>query len=199
MKIEKLNDNKIRITLNLEDLKEKNIDFHSFMSSPIESQTLFLDMLDTAEKEVGFITKDYKLTIEALALSNGNFVLTVTREEEQQTTQKRKMQVKRKSIDFTKTIAIYEFYSFEEVYAFCEFTQNTPLHTYTIAQTIGLYEYKSKYYLCFKNVHGSLEELKGFCSSVTEFGNECFLHSGIDEDKYPQVPDHCFVEEYFPF
>ena len=170
MKIEKLNENKIRITLNLEDLKEKNIDFHSFMSNPIESQTLFLDMLDTAEKEVGFITKDYKLTIEALALSNGNFVLTVTRDEEEQAPQKRKVQIKRKSIDFTKAIAIYEFPSFEEVYSFCKFIENTPLHNHTIAQTIVLYEYKGKYYLCFKNVHGSLEELKGFCSSVTEFG-----------------------------
>ena len=45
MKIEKLNENKIRITLDLNDLAEKDIDFHSFMSNPIESQNLFLDML----------------------------------------------------------------------------------------------------------------------------------------------------------
>ena len=70
MKIEKLNENKIRIILNLDDLKEKNIDFHTFMSSSLESQDLFLDMLNIAEEEVGFITKDYKLIIEAIATSN---------------------------------------------------------------------------------------------------------------------------------
>ena len=70
MKFEKLTENKIRITLNIEDLEEKNIDFHSFMSSSLESQDLFLDMLEKAEKEIGFITKDYKLIIEAIATSD---------------------------------------------------------------------------------------------------------------------------------
>lgn len=69
MKIEKLNENKIRITLNLNDLIEKNIDFHSFMSNPLETQSLFAEMLDTAEKEVGFVTKNCQLSIDALATS----------------------------------------------------------------------------------------------------------------------------------
>ena len=73
MKIEKLNDDKIRITLNLNDLEEKNIDFHSFMANPIESQSLFLDMLETAEKEIGFITRNYRLSIDALATSDRKF------------------------------------------------------------------------------------------------------------------------------
>lgn len=70
MHIEKITENKIRITLNIQDLEEKNIDLHSFMSNSIESQDLFYDMLDKAEKEVGFETKDYKLMIEALAIPN---------------------------------------------------------------------------------------------------------------------------------
>ena len=68
MRIEKITENKIRIILNIKDLQEKNIDLHSFMSSSIETQDLFYDMLDKAEKEVGFETKDYKLIIEALAV-----------------------------------------------------------------------------------------------------------------------------------
>ncbi len=45
MRIEKLNDNKITIFLNLDDLREKNINPHDFMSNSLESQDLFLDML----------------------------------------------------------------------------------------------------------------------------------------------------------
>ncbi|MCL2355524.1 MAG: adaptor protein MecA, partial [Oscillospiraceae bacterium] len=60
MKFEKLTENKIRIILNLDDLHEKNIDFHSFMSNSLESQDLFFDMLEKAEKEIGFNTRDYK-------------------------------------------------------------------------------------------------------------------------------------------
>ncbi len=73
MRIEKITENKIRITLNIQDLKEKNIDLHSFMSNSIESQDLFYDMLDKAEKEIGFETKDYKLMIEALAVPERKF------------------------------------------------------------------------------------------------------------------------------
>ncbi len=73
MKIEKLTENKIRVTLNITDLHKKNIDFQSFMSSSIESQDLFLDMLEQAEKEFGFTTKDYKLLLEAIATSERKF------------------------------------------------------------------------------------------------------------------------------
>lgn len=57
MKIEKLTENKIRIILDMQDLQEKNIDLHSFMSDSLESQDLFYDMLDRAEKEVRFSNK----------------------------------------------------------------------------------------------------------------------------------------------
>ena len=75
MEIEKITENKIRITLNMQDLQEKNIDLHSFMSSSIESQALFNEMLNKAEEEVGFETKDYKLMIEALAIPNRKFYI----------------------------------------------------------------------------------------------------------------------------
>ena len=79
MRIEKLNENKIRIFFDIEDLVEKNIDLHTFMSNSMETQDLFLDMLDKAETELGFNTKNYKLVIEALASFDGNFIITVTR------------------------------------------------------------------------------------------------------------------------
>ena len=75
MQIEKITENKIRIILNVQDLEEKNIDLHTFMSNSIESQDLFYDVLDKAEKEVGFETKDYKLMIEALAIPNREFYI----------------------------------------------------------------------------------------------------------------------------
>lgn len=70
MKIEKLNEDKIRITLNMEDLSERDIDYHTFMSNSIESQSIFLDMLNRAEKEVGFYTNNCRIMIEALALKD---------------------------------------------------------------------------------------------------------------------------------
>lgn len=57
MKFEKVNDNKIRITLTYEDLLNEDIDFHSFMSNSMDSQNVFLNILDKAEKEIGFVTR----------------------------------------------------------------------------------------------------------------------------------------------
>lgn len=48
MKFEKLGENKIRITLSIQDLEEKDINFHDFMSNSLETQDLFLDMLEEA-------------------------------------------------------------------------------------------------------------------------------------------------------
>ena len=79
MKFEKLNENKIRITISSKDLIEKNIDFNSILSNSTETQDLFLNVLEEAEEKVGFITKDHKIKIEALAMADGDFVLTITR------------------------------------------------------------------------------------------------------------------------
>ena len=90
MKIEKITENKIRIILNMDDLEENNIDLHSFMSNPVDSQNLFIDILDKAEHEVGFSTKDCKILIEAIASSDGHFVFTITKYKSDQDTSKPK-------------------------------------------------------------------------------------------------------------
>lgn len=175
MKLEKLNDDKIRITLNLEDLKENDIDFHTFMSNSIESQELFLNMLDRAEKELGFVTDDYRVMIEALAMTNGNFVLTVTRfeaEKEKSTYKKKKVNIKRKTSNINTDKAIYCFNSFDEYCGFCSFLNNNILkYMNNFADSVSLYEYNEKYYLVFSNIHVNINLLKAFCSSITEFAH----------------------------
>ncbi len=176
MKLEKLNDDKIRITLNLDDLKENDIDFHTFMSNSIESQELFLDMLDKAEKELGFVTDDYKVMIEALAMTNGNFVLTVTRLEPDKnnkaTYNKKKVTIKRKSSPINARKAIYCFNSFDEFCSYCNFLNSNMLKNMNaFADSITLFEYKEKYYLVFTNIVVNNSLLKLFCSSITEFAS----------------------------
>jgi len=167
LQIEKLNENKIRITLNLEDLKEKNIDLHSFMSSSIESQNLFYDMLDKAEREIGFKTKDYKLMIEALAIPEGNFILTVTRflpDNEE----KKKLKDKRKNICPEDSLSIYMFNTFDDYLEFCNYIQKyLNSNTYTQLEKTSLYQYNSKYYLCITNIN--LDNFKTIHCSIIEF------------------------------
>lgn len=172
MRIEKLNEDKIRITLNLEDLKENNIDLHDFMSNSIESQELFVHMLNKAKQEVGFVTDDYKIMIEALATSDGNFVLTVTRINPISTTKKKKIHIKRKSQEINLETTIYCFSTFDEFCDFCIYLKHSKFNNFSkFVDTISLFLYNEHYYLVLKNIHSDFALLKNFCSSITEFGH----------------------------
>lgn len=171
MRFEKLNENKIRITLTNQDLISKNIDFHSFMANPIESQDLFFDMLDEAEKEIGFTTKNYTIRIEAVQVFSGDFILTITRSlpETKKDCEKKKIHIKRKNPNITNSQAIYCFSSFDDFCYFCNFLYKTNIKVSSIAKNICLYEYKNMYYLVFSNINLSDYNLKKVFSLITEF------------------------------
>ena len=174
MKIEKLNEDKIRITLDINDLKEKNIDFHSFMSNSISAQSIFMDMLKKAEKEVGFITKNYKTMIEAFATSDGNFILTITRIQpeiiDKDLQKKKKMKIKRKSINLKNDLIIFKFNTFDEYCDFCISLTDNYLNQYkTIIKTSSLYSYNSKYYLILNNISNQNISIIKFYSYISEF------------------------------
>jgi len=175
MRIEKLSENKIRIFLNLEDLKEKNIDIQSFMSNPIESQALFLDVLALAEEKMGFVTKNYQLSIEALAMSCGDFVLTVTRNKEEASKRKKHFEIKRKTADLTQNFIIYAFPSFEDFIEFCIGYQNSPfLELKKCLNTACLYELNSTYYFVLSACFADMSALKKFSTFIAEFAE--FIH-----------------------
>lgn len=177
MKIEKLNENKIRITLNMEDLSDRNIDFQTFMSNSIESQDIFLDMLNKADEEVGFNTDDCRIMIEALALNNGHFILTITKfehkTEERFLPRKKNLHIKRKSpkLNFDKTI--YSFESFDAFCDFCNFLNNIiqDKQIGKFAKSSDLYEYNSNFYLILSNINVNSNNLDSICSSITEFAH----------------------------
>lgn len=172
MKIEKITENKIRITLNLDDLKEKNIDFHSFISNSIEAQDIFVDMLREAEKQIGFKTEDYKILLEAIATVDGKFILNVTRiVPETDSPKKLKVSTKRKAVKIDKKLAIYKFDSFDDFCSFASLLHNSNNNFLIkkIKKSI-LYLYKNQYYLTLTNILADVDLLKTFCSLVSEFG-----------------------------
>lgn len=148
MKIEKINENKIRIIFNDSYLAENNIDIHSFMSNSIESQALFLNLLDKAEDEVGFITDNYKLSIEELALNNGNFIITVTRIAKE-TKKPIRVQTHKKEVFDTKNL-IYKFATFDDFLNYKNFLSTImPEKDLNFSK---LYKYNDFYFLILKNI-----------------------------------------------
>ncbi len=171
MKIEKLTEDKIRITLNLEDLESKNIDLHSFMANSKETQNLFGEMLDKLEKEIGFVTKNYRLSVEAIATQAGTFVLTITRLLDPNLISPKKIHIKRKSISNTCSTLIYKFDNFDDLCLLCEFIKKNDhlKNIVSILDNVSLYYYNN-YYIVIKNINLEIEILKNICSVFSEFG-----------------------------
>lgn len=172
MKFEKINKDKIKVTLDNEDLIKNCIDLHSFMSNSEESHSLFLDVLEKAEKDYGFSTENYNLKVETLALSDGNFILTITRILEsdlQNRAPRKKLRVTRKNHNEKIAVAIYKFNTFDD---FCNLTQSlntsTLIDTDDICSDSILYSYNNNYYLILDNIHISTNA-NSLLAMLTEF------------------------------
>ena len=80
MQIEKISENKLEVTLNLEDLMKNNISVHSFMCNSVESQNLFFNILNFANDKIGFSIKNYEVVIEAFSVpAKNSFIILITR------------------------------------------------------------------------------------------------------------------------
>ena len=174
MRFEKLSNDKIRIILDLQDLEDNDIDYQSFMSNSSDSQKFFMEILDEAEEQTGFITKDYKLIIEALATIEGDFIITVTRslpEFDVSSYKKRTIKARRKSNKLNNDSIIYEFSCFDDIFDFVLLLKNlnlTGLNTFT--KDFSLYTYKNNYYLVMDNINKNFANIKTFLCALTEFG-----------------------------
>lgn len=182
MKFEKLNDNKIRITLSVQDLAEKEIDFHVFMSNSEQAQDVLLDMLEEAKKQTGFDPEDYNLKVEALAMADSNFVFTITKlpPEEKIKNRNKKFTVKRKTSSPFATQAVYLFNSFDDFDDFLAFLSanisNTAIKK--LAKSISLYEFNGAYYLLMDNINIDLVKEIKLYSCITEFA-KCVSSSRV--------------------
>ena len=189
MKFEKLNENKIKIIVSMKDLEDKDISLHDFMSNSIESQELFLDLLEEAEEKVGFMTSNCKIRVEAFAMTDKDFILTITKvlpdmvKKQGSSTLRKKLKVKRKinNIETSKD-TIYKFNTFDDYCNFAEFLINNNLiDASKIAKSIILYQYNNYYYLVFHNMNDNYNKLSTFYTSITEFGSyvlnpDLFIH-----------------------
>lgn len=151
MKIEKLDENKIKITFNIDDLEAKHIDLYSFMHNTPETQDLFWDILNEAERECGFNVDNSMIYVEATTSGSGNFVLIVTKTNEKPTTlthqqtnntlKKKNYKLKRKAVSFKLEENIYEFDNFDDI---CEFIKTINAKE---LENNSLYRMGEKYYL----------------------------------------------------
>lgn len=174
MKLEKLTENKIRILINSEDIKEKNIDINSIMKTPIEAHKLFLEMLDLAEKQLGFYTDGYKLLIESFSSPDNDFVFTITKCIEPSLSNTpanaKHLVVKKKKIDLNISNCTYSFESFESFCTLCDAINSSKISIRGLATNIALYYFNEIYYLSLRNIKINPKTYQTTFALFSEFG-----------------------------
>ena len=151
MQIEKINNNKLKVILNIDDLEENNIDLNTFMANSLESQELFLDILDLAEEEFNFKVDNSKLIIECICLSNHIFIFTITKLSN--------------LIEENSENLIFCFNNFDSLFNIFSFIQKSKF--------IKLYTYNTKFYLII-NKDNKLIPL------INEFSNYKFTSNKLE-------------------
>lgn len=179
MKIEKINDNMIKVTISLNDLEERNIDLNALNYNSPAAQELFWDMMEQAEEEFGFNLSDSQLIIEPLPNYNEGFIITITRLDEdgdfesiqkyiKSKLKKTDLKLKKKSRKICSAILIYSFSSIDDI---CNLSKRVR-DIYSGEST--LYKCKETYYLVMTRNSLTAADSKAFEASLGEYGRRVF-------------------------
>lgn len=82
MKIEKINENQIKCTLNKNDLASRQIKVSELAYGTEKAKLLFRDMMQQAANEFGFHAEDLPLMIEAIPIPGDSIILIITKVED---------------------------------------------------------------------------------------------------------------------
>lgn len=176
-----INDNKLRIILHSTYLTKEHINIHSFMSNSIDSQSLWIKILNKAKKEVNFFTDNCFIKVENLIFAHGNFIITISKD------------VKKENENTSDVHAIYRFEAFEDFCSFLNYLKNN-LNNTNIAKKIILYEFNKNYFLLLSNFKNKRDELVNtFLSIASEFAirvNSSYLFEGMLIEKGKIIMNH---------
>ena len=79
MKIEKINENQIRCTLNSSDLSDRQLDLKELAYGSVRARSLFREMMQQAFNAFGFAAEDTPLMVAAIPLSSDSIMLVITK------------------------------------------------------------------------------------------------------------------------
>lgn len=170
MKFEKITDIKIKIILSLQDMESNNVSAENIFSNSISSQKLLQDILNRAQKEIGFETGDSKLLVEAIMSSEQECTFTITKLDEQKIT-----------LENINSSFIFKFDTFDDFVSLCTFFNNFDfLLLKDISKNFSLIYYNNTYFLKLINAKNNFITINYLKTFFNEFGKDVSLSSNID-------------------
>ncbi len=168
MKIEKINDYKVKITISSIDLKEREIDIDDLVYNSPKAQELFWDILYQAYIEQGFEVKDEQLIVEAIPNSKDSFVITITKYRNKHMLKPGPTKFL-KGVDTKRSVkpkeVCYYFDNLEDIIELCKRVINT------YRGDSAVYRHHSTYFLILKPYDSESNSLVETLSE--EYGSRC--------------------------
>jgi len=185
MKMERVNENKIRITVPFTDLENRNLNLTSFNYNNPEAQELFWDMMEQAETELGFDATTSQLCVEAYPGTEDDFIITITRlpdMEEFESIQKyiknkytkRELRTKRKTKKLIVSIVLYSFRDVDDACMMAKVLSDV------YNGESSLYRCSDTYYLQFCKNGFTVIDFKDIEPQLGEYGDRV-LNTGFYE------------------
>ncbi|MDD3303458.1 MAG: adaptor protein MecA [Clostridia bacterium] len=182
MKVEKLSDSKVRITLTFEELEKRKITLNDIEKDSTIAKELFVDLLEESDLDNDFVIDDSHLFIEASSDNNNLFVVTITKVEDLPDLKKYSLtDVKgvhstKKSLNsntkYTVDSNIYSFQNIDNILTICEKAKSEKL----FFGKNSLYKLEDVYYLVFSK--SSIKNSKFLKTYVflSEFCNDYYSY-----------------------
>ncbi len=143
MKIEKVDENKVKIILSLEELEMRNISISELQMNNSLARNFFKSLIEESNLDEDFIdNEDSQLFIEAAADNTNTFVLTITKTDSLPDINSYQ---KKGKVQYRIDSRLYEFNSLDAILDFCKIAKSENL----FFGTNTLYKYQDKYFLLF--------------------------------------------------
>ncbi|MDF2865832.1 MAG: negative regulator of tic competence, sporulation and motility [Clostridia bacterium] len=155
MKVEKINENKVRITLSIDELAQRDISLNDLEKDTVKAKKLFLELIEESNLESSFIFEHAQLFVEAATDSNDFFTVTITKIDDFPDLTKynlldegfSKKNEKKSSTKLMSPINsnIFSFESLDNILDMCDILKGTK----SFLGKNSLYKLDSKYFLIF--------------------------------------------------
>lgn len=182
MKVEKINENKIRITLTLEELEVREITLNDIEKNSSVAQDLFVDLIEENNLDEEFALEGSQLFIEACADNNNLFILTITKVDTIPELKKynnissNRRRNSSEIIDYKVDSNIYSFKSLDKILSFCETIKKEKLYF----GRNSLYKYKNNFYIIFtKSAVKNKRFLKTF-ALLSEYSDHYYSSEALE-------------------
>lgn len=155
MKVEKINENKVKITLSIDELAQRDISLKDLEKDTVKAKKLFLELIEESNLESSFIFEHAQLFVEATTDNNDFFTVTITKIDDFPDLAKynlleegfSKKTIGKPSTNLTCPVKfnIFAFESMDNILDMCDILNKTK----SFLGKSSLYKMEDKYFLIF--------------------------------------------------